>query len=308
MPRPIDRHDLLRKRLERFTRTLQGVEAGDVRAVHRARVASRRLREVLPVLRLGADATQKLGRRLRKVTVRLGVVREFDVLLAVLDELAASGRYQPEAIELVRTNIAKDRGQVRARLLAKVPMHELGRLATRLDKTVKELKLSDAGKGGAGGTPWRPPSWRWAVDARTAHRAAALAVAVTDAGAIYLPERLHAVRIAVKKLRYALELSADVARLRSTPDLTQLRRLQAVLGRLHDLQMLIDGARQAQASLTPPDITVWRQLDVLIVLLEDDCRRLHGRYMHDRDALLALSSRLSAGAGEGRSHKLKVRR
>jgi CHAD domain-containing protein len=307
MPRPVERHDLLRTRLERFTRTFHGIEAGEVRAVHRARVASRRLREVLPVLRLDSELAQKLGRRLRKTTARLGAVRELDVLLTVLDELAAAERYQPEALALIRSNVAKDCRRVRGRLLAKMSMDELRRLAARLDKTVKDLELSDAGKGGAGGTPLRPPSWRWALDARTAHRAAALATVIGDAGAIYLPERLHAVRIAVKKLRYALELSADVARLRSTPDLTQLRRMQAVLGRLHDLQMLIDRARQAQASLAPPDITTWRQLDLLIVSLEDDCRRLHGRFMHDRDALLALSARLSGDAGEGRRQKFKVR-
>ena len=38
----------------------------------RARVASRRLRELLPVLQLDGDARRKLGRRLRKVTARLG--------------------------------------------------------------------------------------------------------------------------------------------------------------------------------------------------------------------------------------------
>ena len=49
---------------------LHGVEGGDVRALHRTRVASRRLREVLPVLQLDPDMAHKLGRRLRKITQR----------------------------------------------------------------------------------------------------------------------------------------------------------------------------------------------------------------------------------------------
>ena len=96
-------------------------------------------------------------------------------------------------------------------------------------------------------------SWQWVLEARVARRASALAEAIDEAGAVYLSERLHAVRIAVKKLRYALELSVDVAGQKSTPELTQLRRAQEVLGRLHDLQVLIDRMRETQASLTPPD-------------------------------------------------------
>ena len=50
------RHELLKASVSiAFTRVLTGVEQGDVRALHRARVASRRLRELLPVLQLDHD-------------------------------------------------------------------------------------------------------------------------------------------------------------------------------------------------------------------------------------------------------------
>ena len=74
--------------------------------------------------------------------------------------------------------------------------------------------------------------------------------------------------------------------------LRTLKRGQDVLGRLHDVQMLIDRVRQLQASLTPPDIAVWRELDALVTSLEDDCRRLHARYMRARLALLAICDRV----------------
>jgi len=80
---------------------LHGLEDGDVRAVHRTRVASRRLREVLPILQLDPEVSEKLSRRLRKVTQRLGVVRELDVLLALIDELAGSDRYPTTALARV---------------------------------------------------------------------------------------------------------------------------------------------------------------------------------------------------------------
>ena len=92
MPGSTYRHDLLRKRLAVFTRALHGLEEGDVRALHRARVASRRLREILPILQLERGVTRKLVRRLRKVTDRLGTVRELDVLSMHLQELQQSNR------------------------------------------------------------------------------------------------------------------------------------------------------------------------------------------------------------------------
>ena len=63
---------------------------------------------------------------------------------------------------------------------------------------------------------------------------------------------------------------------------------------MHDLQVLIDRVRQLQASLTPPSVAVWRDLDALMQMLEDDCRRLHARYMRLRDDLAEIAARLGA--------------
>jgi hypothetical protein len=95
----------------------------------------------------------------------------------------------------------------------------------------------------------------------------------------------------VKRLRYAVELSTEAAGARGGVDIRVLKRGQDVLGRLHDVQMLVDQARQTQASLVPPNVTVWRELDKLVGSLEDDCRRLHARYMRMRDDLAALTER-----------------
>lgn len=280
---------------------LQGMEDGDVKALHRTRVASRRLREVLPVLQLDHEVTRKLSRRLRKITDRLGSVREFDVLLGVLDEFKEVGRYPKGALARVAAHIGEDRVGARERLLAKVPIGELRRVAARLEKVARALESSSDSRVTV------RHSWRWAIDARVARRASTLAAAIADAGAVYLSERLHTVRIAVKKLRYALELAADAGHVKSSPDLKQLRRVQEVLGRLHDLQVLVDRARELQASLTPPDLNRWRELDRFVVALEEDCRRLHGRYMHDRDALLASCARLSGHREHPREHEREVR-
>jgi CHAD domain-containing protein len=297
MPRSTERYDLLHTRLERFTQASRGVEKGDVRAVHRTRVASRRLREVLPVLQLDADVFSKLRRRLRRITDRLGTIRELDVLLGVLDELSKAGRHPQSVLALIAAAVDEERGRKGKRLLAKDQLRELHRIGARLDKLARTLESQDT----SAPRVTERRSWRWAIDARVARRAATLAAAVSRAGTVYLPERLHDVRIAVKKLRYALELSVEVARVKASPDLKQLRRTQDVLGRLHDLHLLMDRARDAQALLTPPDINVWRQLDALVTSLEDSCRRLHGRYMKDRNALLTLCADLSGRTQEAKA-------
>ena len=289
MPVSTTRSELLKKRLDRFTRALPGVEKGDVRALHQARVASRRLRELLPMLHLETDTGRKINRRLKKMTTRLGIVRELDVLLLLIDELHVSRRDRGAALARVGVQVSKSRDHARKRLTARMPVAEMWRLANKLDKLAGELRTAEQAS-----SKTAARSWRWAIDARVASRASRLSAAMHDAGALYLPERLHTVRIALKKLRYAVELSAELADGKTDAGLRALKRGQDLLGRMHDLQVLIDRGRQVQASLAPPNLTVWRELDALLLSLDDDCRRLHARYMRARDTLIALTDTLSA--------------
>jgi CHAD domain-containing protein len=109
-----------------------------------------------------------------------------------------------------------------------------------------------------------------------------------------LPERLHGVRIAAKKLRYALELSSSMGQPERAPSLRTLKRVQDILGRMHDLQVLMDRVREVQASLMPPNLSVWRHMDALVVALDEMCRMLHARYLRARPSVEALVHRLSA--------------
>ena len=60
---------------------------------------------------------------------------------------------------------------------------------------------------------------------------------------------------------------------------------------MHDLQVLTERVREAQASLTPPSLSAWRELDELVITLEDMCRRLHARYVRERGTLESLTRR-----------------
>jgi CHAD domain-containing protein len=287
------RSELLKHRLDHFARMLHGVEHGEMRSIHRARVASRRLRELMPVLRLDNDVSKKLARRLRQVTTRLGAVRELDVLIRLTDDLHQSHSNLTHALQRVGLAISKERNAARKHLADDLPLSQMQRIARKLDRVCDHLRGDEETERPRPVTGAR--AVRWAVEARVVHRADRLQSAIGLAGAVYLPERLHAVRIALKKLRYAAELFADVrGRARTAAMLGALKRNQDVLGRMHDLQMLIDRVRDVQASLAPPSLAVWRELDALVLALEDECRRLHARYVRDRAALTAITSRLAA--------------
>jgi CHAD domain-containing protein len=288
MPVSPSRYELLQKRLDRFTRMLHGVGKGDERALHRTRVASRRLRELLPVLQLEGKVAGELGRRLRKVIQRLGRIRELDVTLMLVEELKTVGDYDADALERVGSAIRQEREQAREELLAKWPAREIRRVGSKLADLADVLESSDHDR-----SQGVTRGLRWAVDARIHRRGAELKAAIEDAGAVYLPERLHAVRIALKKFRYAVELASEIAsdkRLRA--DLRLLKRNQDLLGRWHDRQVLIERARHVQASLTPPSASGVRRLDRLVTMLENDCRRLHARYIRESGAIVAVCDRI----------------
>lgn len=289
MPASPDRYELLRTRLKRFTRMLPRVEAAEAHAVHRTRVGSRRLRELLPVLQLEAKTTRKLGRQLRGITRRLGDLRELDVAAGLVGELRSGALGETPATRLLAQRVETARQQVLHGFHEKPVERDLGRVKRRLTRAAEQLRDNRQRRQPDNG-------WRWALEARIARRAGALSTALERAGTVYLPERLHAVRIALKKLRYAVELAVEAAGESTSADLRALRRAQDALGKVHDLQVLIDFVRQVQASLSPPDFVVEQGLDDVVRVLENDCRRLHARHVRERDALLEISTRLRVKA------------
>ena len=103
---------------------------------------------------------------------------------------------------------------------------------------------------------------------------------------IYAPEPLHGVRIAAKKLRYAMELAHELRLLSSRRPLRRLERMQDTLGHLHDLQILLERLAAAQAALPVSDSVLAADLAHVSRALDDECRRLHADYVGGRNAML----------------------
>src|SRR5262245_16137538 len=210
MGQTTDRCVPFRKRLAAFAGELRGVHQGDIEAVHRARVASRRIREILPLLELDRETTRQLSRRTRNVTRHLGSVRELDVLTLLMAELQDCRGYSTVALDTLRRAASRDRAAARKRLAAELPMVKLERRTRRREQAATRLESDDA-KGRSLRT--RPKhAWLWALDARLAQRAARLLSTIDAAGSLYQCERLNDIRTALKKLRYTAELSTEAGR------------------------------------------------------------------------------------------------
>ena len=301
---PLAPEPLLRQRFTTLSRQLAGVRTGDLRAVHQARVATRRLREALNLAPAGRRG-RKAREAVRVVTQALGPVREIDVMLQTLQALAASKDASPAAARALRLALQRDRRRHHRKALAAIEDLNLPRVRRRL---LDFLVASTPVTGG------RPQPLRradaMAARRRMARRAEALRRAIDDAAALYVPERLHEVRIAVKKLRYALEIVVAMRTTgsgrrpaprrpggprRASPDaarLIALKRAQESLGRLHDFEVLIVRIRELQGTADAPDLRVSGDLDRLVRALETECRLLHAHYMTQRAQLLAICESL----------------
>ncbi len=272
---------LLTTRARALKRQLPLAIDGDNRGVHQARVATRRLREAVPVLTTGLKGSKanKAAKKLRKLTRALGTVRELDVTVALIEELAASDDLSRAALQDVRLHVEAERKVRREAMLTRLAAVNVEKMNRRLLSVSEAIATSDS------------EAWRQALGGRLVKRSKRLALRIDEAGQMYAPEKLHQVRIAVKQLRYGLELAADSGVTAAIALVRELKRVQAVLGRLHDFQVLQSHVAAVQVSA--PGRTVPHQgLAAIAGRIEEQCRVLHGKYVAAAPSLFELTTRV----------------
>jgi CHAD domain-containing protein len=278
---------LIRHRLQALEKNLPAAARGNVEALHQARVASRRFREALPLV-APASRARRLDRQMRKITRALGPVRDLDVALQMLDEIERSGETSRSAISRLRQAVARERLLLLDNMKRRLDDMDLVKLRKRA--------LNATRKGSSAGASRRDPKRLGRARERAARRAERLRGAIETATGIYLPDRLHEVRIAVKKLRYAMELARELSGSRAMAKLRTLRNTQDLLGRMHDLEILIARTRAVQGAPGAPNLKISGELDRVVRRLENECRQLHGQYMTARHTLLAICEHAIAAA------------
>jgi CHAD domain-containing protein/CYTH domain-containing protein len=222
--------------------------------LHDFRVAVRRLRSALRTYRpwLEAGVRRRHERRLKKIARSTNAARDAEVQLAWLaareEELTATQR-AGHAAAMARFEARVHGGPDAARVAARheKAARKLRRRLERYERTVQTGEDEGASFGAV-------------LASLVTEHAAALAAAM---GAIRGPadqEDAHAARIEGKRLRYLLEPLRGLRGADATDAIAELKRLQDLLGELHDAHVLsgelgaalgevaADRARQATAA------------------------------------------------------------
>jgi CHAD domain-containing protein len=277
---PLAARRALARRLDILARELPAALAGEVEPLHRARVASRRLRELIAVFQSapGSDDENgwwKVQKRARRVTRALGGVREADVTLEVLDKIVATHPETTPGVILARAAVSDEREARRRDMLERVDESDVAKLRNRLERltTTRAVRLRD-------GTAFD-------LEARVLARAADVDRAVEDAGTLYALDRLHQVRIAAKKLRYAVELAEELRGVGTRRIAGRIRRMQDLLGRMHDLAVVAEFGRRPSANGSRrggrSDTTA-----LLLETLDRETRTQHAKYLSDVASLMTV--------------------
>lgn len=252
---------------------LGSVYDGAVDAVHDARVATRRIRELLALVPVvpGRDSEEDVAGDYKAIGRALGKVRDIDVQIALINDLEARAPQTSAPLTLVRLEHERER-------LAK-----MRRLIKTLERLNVDVLLQVVTEGHPTGLRTRLTStgWRQQLKRLVAERAHNAVDAISHATGIYFPKRTHAARIAIKQLRYAAEIVEGTGLSDMRAAIRTLKKGQEILGDLHDRQALAD-TLQAYAKhdgADPDHVKLTRQT------LEGEVLQLHAQYLTRRAAL-----------------------
>jgi CHAD domain-containing protein len=256
--------------------------------MRRVRVASRRLRAALTVV-LAATAPEDargLMRRLRALARRFGPARDLAVARALVADEIVDHPEDTVRLDAMRVELGRREREAQDGLGAGQHRRDLRRLDRRLRAVVRDVRAS------AEDARWIPTFGK--VLARRVREAR---TAFDRCGTLYEPDRLHRLRVVLKKLRYALEIAAE-ARWVSPALAAALVTHHRRLGAWHDRVVLEALAREAAAreSATADD-----GLNRVLARFERDARQWHGRIRRASPALAqsldAIRRAVAAGSG-----------
>lgn len=212
------------------------LDSADIEGVHQMRVATRRLRSALrdfaPLMRKRPLKKAKL--ELKRVADALGAARDEDVAILALERLRSEVKDE-RTKEGIGKLIEERRG--------KRERAQLGLTETLAAAVIEDLQVRFAA----------------AIDAATRRKKFDRAVSFNEAGrvavseslrqfcdlsrSLYEPfriEELHELRIAAKRLRYAIELFTACWGKAIAPFAAEIAEMQSFLGEVHDADVWID--------------------------------------------------------------------
>ena len=276
--------DIFHREIASIHHRYAGLLDGDHDSIHCARIATRRVREILPLTHewQRQDRAEELREIFKRMGRELGRVRDADTRVALLRYLEARIPHAAPSLVLVR------QGEEHRRLVT------MRKLVKRFERLAVQRELAQQRRATA---RWRAARWPWAtrwrevLRAHVAERARGTCEAVEYATGLYFPNRVHSARIEIKKFRYAAEIAVETSLLDDAAVLRVLKKSQDLLGDLHDRQTLLDDFRQTAAGDARIDAA---HICLVEQVVEADIADLHSRYLQRRDAIRTACSGIPA--------------
>ncbi|MCK9580372.1 MAG: CHAD domain-containing protein [Methanoregula sp.] len=239
--------------VEAFAREIDGVRASeDIEYIHRMRVASRRLRAALPLF--SSCFSQKQYNRwmvvITGITRALGEARDADVQIAFLQKYQKKqvtawqkhhGGNGPEppaapAIRYLLMDLRKRRSRYQQQIISELDALDKSRIIPGMREAFSLLS--------AGHRRIPRQELAYGIPSLAAYRIETrLATLLSYEPWVSSPDAVaehHATRIAAKKLRYTMEIYAPVYRLGLAKPHARVKKIQDILGDLHDCDVWID--------------------------------------------------------------------
>lgn len=225
--------ELILERVAELVKHEAGTRLGeDIEALHDMRVASRRLREALEIFEFcfPPKAYDRLYARVRRVTRALGRARDADVAVEYFTKLLADSPSLIEQVALqeILRRLAKQRMRRRAEMQHELDKVQPADLLARFEKAFAQFEKIPPSRQRGSRTALLLARRLFAQRLREVFACRRL---IKGEHAI---EALHNLRIAVKKLRYAMETLDFAGGEHVKENLKFFKKLQTVLGDLHD--------------------------------------------------------------------------
>ena len=273
-----------------------------IEPAHNLRVASRRLQGLIDFLypAPAANGIRKLRRRLKKAREVLGELRNQDVMAWRIERTLARKRTAHRAAwEAARDYVGKFRPKIAQKAHRKLTKLNLSELYVRLRR---ELTGSSPSEAAESARVISFPDERAAADPLAIVEPALAAHALATGSARRFSERLgelwrdfeakaaashedvsglHALRISAKRLRYLVEVAAELDVTGSREALACLRNLQGRLGDWHDDQVLGSTMLEmvARRAFLEKQLPLAIQVEQLVLALRRSKTRSCQRYL-----------------------------